>query len=147
MAKITNYARRRIAKCTGEWLKGCVDWLVKTKGGCRHLKFDTDAENDYCICVGWHDYTGDPKDGDSRYKIAWKIGRQSVRNVMQCDLDVDFEMPYSEESGYVDDTLETIEAAGGKPVGYRSWSDLAAYMRKVARRVWNDWKEAADDGS
>ena len=143
MARITKYTRRKLAECTGEWLKGCVDWLVKTKGGCCHLKFGTDAENDYCVCVGWHDCGAKGEKGpeDDGYRIAWKIGRQSVRNVMQCDLDIDFEMPYDPETGDVDDTLETIEVVDGKPVGYRSWADLAAYVRKVARRVWNDWKE------
>ena len=145
MAETTKDARRKIAECTGAWLKGCVDWLVKTQGGCCHLKFDTDTKNDYCVCIGWHDYTGDPKDGDSRYKLAWKIGRQSIRNVMQCDFDIDFEMPYNPETGDVDDTLETIEVVDGRPVGYRSWADLAAHMRKVARRVWREWAEEEDN--
>ena len=142
MAKITNYTRRNIAKCTGKWLKGCIYWLVKTQGGCCHLKFDTDVENDYCICVGWHDYTGDPKDGDSRYKLAWKIGRQSVRNVMQCDLDVDFEMPYSEESGDVDDTLHVLDPI---PKTKRDWEREATLARKEARRIWREWAEDEDE--
>ena len=142
MAKITNYTRRNIAKCTGKWLKGCIDWLVKTQGGCCHLKFDTDTENDYCICVGWHDYTGDPKDGDSRYKLAWKIGRQSIRNVMQCDLDVDFAMPYNPETGDVDDTLHVLDPL---PKTKRDWEHEATLARKEARRVWREWAEEEDN--
>ena len=142
MAKITNYTRRNIAKCTGKWLKGCVDWLVKTQGGCYHLKFDTDAKNDYCICVGWHDYTGDPKDGDSRYKLAWKIGRQSVRNIMQCDLDVDFEMPYNQETGDVDDTLHVLDPL---PKTERDWEREATLARKEARRIWREWAGEEDN--
>ena len=142
MAKITNYTRRKIAECTGEWLKGCVDWLVKTKGGCCHLKFGTDAENDYCVCVGWHDYTGDPKDGGSRYKIAWKIGRQSVRNVMQCDLDIDFEMPYDPETGDVDDTLHVLDPL---PKAKRDWDRKATLARREALRIWREWAE--DEGN
>lgn len=138
MAKITNYTRRKIAECTGVWLKGCVDGLVKTQGGCCHLKFDTDAKNDYCICVGWHDYTGDPKDGDSRYKIAWKIGRQSVRNVMQCDFDIDFEMPYNPETGDIDDTLHVLDPL---PKTKRDWEREATLARKEARRIWREWAE------
>ena len=142
MSKITNYTRRKIAECTGVWLKNCVDWLVKTQGGCCHLKFDTDAKNDYCICVGWHDYTGDPKDGDSRYKIAWKIGRQSVRNVMQCDLDIDFEMPYNPETGDVDDTLHVLDPL---PKTKRDWEREATIARKEARRIWREWAEEGDN--
>lgn len=80
MAKITNYTRRKIAKCTGEWLKDCVDWLVKEQCGCCHIKFGTDAENDYCICVGWHDCGEEGEKGpdDDGYRVAWKIGRQAV---------------------------------------------------------------------
>ena len=141
MAKITNYTRRKIAECTGKWLKGCIDWLVKTQGGCCHLKFDTDAKNDYCICVGWHDYTGDPKDGDSRYKLAWKIGRQSIRNVMQCDFDIDFEMPYNPETGDVDDTLHVLDPL---PKTKRDWEHEATLARKEARRIWREWAENED---
>lgn len=142
MAKITNYTRRKIAECTGVWLKGCVDQLVKTQGGCCHLKFDTDAENDYCICVGWHDYTGDPKDGDSRYKLAWKIGRQSIRNVMQCDFDIDFEMPYNPETGDIDDTLHVIDPLLKTK---REWEREATLARKEARRIWREWAEEEDN--
>ena len=142
MSKITNYTRHKIAEYTGVWLKGCVDQLVKTQGGCCHLKFDTDAENDYCICVGWHDYTGDPKDGDSRYKLAWKIGRQSIRNVMQCDFDIDFEMPYNPESGDVDDTINILDPL---PKTKRDWEREAALARKEARRIWREWAEEGDN--
>lgn len=125
---------------TGKFVKESVEWLEKEQMGCCSVCFATDDTYNYAVCIGWHD------SGDG-WVVAWKIGRQTTNNVMQCDFDVDFEMPYGDESGDVDDTLETIEVTGGKPVGYRSWADLAAYMRKVARRVWNDWKEAADDGS
>lgn len=142
MAKITDCTRRKVAGCTGAWLKGCVDWLVKTKGGCCHLKFDTDAENDYCVCVGWHDYTGDPRDGDGRYKLAWKIGRQSVRNAMQCDLDVDFEMPYNPETGDVDDTLHVLDPLSKTK---QDWEREATLARKEARRIWREWAEDEDE--
>ena len=142
MAKITKYTRRSIAKCTGVWLKGCIDWLVKTQGGCCHITFDVDAKDDYCICVGWHDYTGDPKDGDSRYKLAWKIGRQSIRNVMQCDFDIDFEMPYNPETGDVDDTLHILDPL---PKTKRDWEREATLARKEARRIWREWAEEEDN--
>ena len=52
---------------------------------------------------------------------------------------------YNPKTGDVDDTLETIEVGDGRPVGYRSWADLAAHMRKVARRVWREWAEEEDN--
>ena len=102
------------------------------------------------------------------WRIYWKIGRQTHNNITQCDFDVDFEMPYVTEAmakadpglceGDVDDTLEEIEVpgldllgknakgvklldAGRHPVGYCSWNKLATQMRKVARRVWRNWKD------
>jgi len=78
---------------------------------------------------------------------------------MQCDLDVDFEMPYVTEQmakddpglceGGVDDTIEEVECEKivnrkswrwSSPIGYRGWDRLAARMRKVARRVYRDWR-------
>lgn len=123
---------------TGKFVKESVKWLKKEQMGCCSICFATDVKYNYAVCIGWHDL------GDN-WSIAWKIGRQTTNNIMQCDFDIDFEMPYSDESGDVDDTLETIEVVGGKPVGYRSWADLAAYMRKVAQRVWWDWAEEEKD--
>ena len=128
---------------TGKFVKESVKWLKREQCGCCSLCFATDDTYNYAVCIGWHDLGDGPKEKNyHHWAVAWKIGRQTTNNVMQSDLDVDFEMPYNPETGDVDDTLETIEVtAGGKPVGYRSWADLAAYMRKVARRVWFDWKE------
>ena len=101
-------------------------------GNCM-LRIFRSGDN-YAVCIGWH-YTG------SAWVVAWKIGRQTTNDVMQSDFDIDFEMPYSDESGDVDDTLKTIWTVKGKPVGYRSWAGLASRMRVEASRVWNDWKE------
>lgn len=129
-----------LKEVTGKFVKESVKWLEKEQMGCCSICFATDDKYNYAVCIGWHD------SGDD-WVFAWKIGRQTTNNIMQSDLDVDFDMPYSNESGDVDDTLETIEVVKGKPVGYRSWADLAARMRKEDRRVWNDWKEINNDGS
>ena len=124
---------------TGKFVKESVKWLKKEQMGCCSICFASDDTYNYAVCIGWHD----PGHG---WEVAWKIGRQTLNNVMQCDLDIDFEMPYSDESGDVDDTLETIEVVKGKPVGYRSWADIASRMRDEARRVWYDWaKEEKDE--
>ena len=125
---------------TGKFARSSVKWLHAQQMGCCSICFATDDRYNYSVCIGWHD-------GGHGWEVAWKIGRQTTNNIMQCDFDVDFEMPYSDESGDVDDTLETIEVVGGKPVGYRSWAELASRMRDEARRVWHDWKEVSDDGS
>ena len=125
---------------TGKFARESVEWLREQASGCCSICFATDDRYNYAVCVGWH-YTG------SNWVVAWKIGRQTTNNVMQSDFDIDFEMPYSDESGDVDDTLETIEVFGGNPIGYRSWAVLASRMRVEASRVWNDWKEVSNDGS
>lgn len=106
---------------------GWYRWLQKKGVGCCHLEYRRDGDMIYSVCMGWHDC------GDEGYKIAWKIGRQTVRNYMQADLDIDFEMPYDEGSGYVDDTLIVFET---EPM---NWGAIAADMRREAVRVANDW--------
>lgn len=144
---------RELAKVTGKWLKGCYKGLVKAGDGCCHIVFGTTAKHNVCVCVGWTDYDGE-------WKVAWKIGWQTFDNAMQCDLDIDFDMPwntkeycdrknaelkakgeYSKYNRYVEDdvydTEETIELKKGKttPQGYRDWNALAAFVRKTARKV------------
>ena len=104
---------------------------------------------------------------DEGWRICWKIGRQTHNNIMQCDYVIDFEMPYVTEAmakadpdlceGDVDDTNSDIVLKWGKvvtgcngriksmklgaPVYYRSWEDFAKHVRRIARRVWRDWKD------
>ena len=58
---------------------------------------------------------------------------------MQCDFDTDFEMPYDEETGDVDDTLRLVEFP--ETATMKEWNAIASEMRKTARRVWKDWKD------
>lgn len=100
-----------------------------------------------------------PHKSHEEWKTAWKIGWQTFNNGMQTDLDIDFEMPYNTKEycdrmnakltdeerkrgdryceGEVFNTEEVIELKPGKktPVGYRTWNDLAMYVRKMARKV------------
>ena len=158
---------------TGKELKKWYEWLVREQEGCCSVHFASTGKYRYCVCMGWHHYDdevvkdehGNPVTGRwgvkyrPIWKIAWKIGRQTHNNLMRCDFDVDFEMPYVTEAmakadpklceGDVDDTCEEVFAdnrpgiIGGwtSPKGYRDWNALAAYMRKTARRVWRDWKD------
>lgn len=109
----------------------------------------------------------DPKEEDDGWRICWKIGRQTHNNIMQTDYDIDFEMPCVTEAmakadpelveGDVDNTNSQVALKSGMvvrkngrivgvtglgaPVGFRSWDDLARFVRKIARRVWRDWKD------
>ena len=135
----------KLKEVTGKFVRESYDYLTKEQMGCCSICFAQDRKYDYAVCIGWHDCGDGPKEDNYRHwVIAWKIGRQTHNSAMQCDLDIDFEMPYNEEYGDVDDTLETIEAIGGKPIGYISWDSLAKFIRTTAKRVWNDWKEVEE---
>lgn len=134
-------------KLTGKTVREWYAWLRKEDQGCCSVWFESTDKYRYCVCMGWHDC------GDG-WKVAWKIGRQTHNNIMQCDFDVDFEMPCNPETGDVDDTLEEVECEKivhpkswrwSSPKGYRGWDRLAACMRKTARRVYRDWRYKDDD--
>lgn len=142
-----------LKEVTGKEVKGWYEWLLANDCGCCSIHFASTDNYRYCVCMGWHDLGDGPKEKNYRHwVVAWKIGRQTHNNIMQCDFDVDFEMPYPEGGGDVDDTLEIVSARKrttiyretkfSAPDGYRSWEALAAHMRKTARRVWKDWRKA-----
>lgn len=132
-----------LRRLNGKVVKSWWDWLVETQYGCCSLEYESDDRHRYCVCMGWHDY-----DREGCWKIAWKIGRQSRRNIMQCDFDVDFEMPYVEATGDVDDTLvvlgspekvkvdETVSVLKSPPI---EWDEVAKDMKREARRIAKEW--------
>jgi len=146
----------KLSEITGKTVRSWYEWLDKEGNGCSSLCYQSDDKYNYAVCMGWHDLGDVPKEKNySHWVIAWKIGRQTRNNVMQCEFDIDFEMPYNED-GDLDDTLETIERKVvkhgcighprmGAPVGYKSWDELARQMRKTARRIWDTWKEVSDE--
>lgn len=151
-------AKSKLKQVTPQWLKESYGWLVKNEksGGCCHIPFAEDEENVFSVCLGWHDaganrvqlpdgaWGPDPKrPDDDGYRIAWKIGIQSRDNCMQCDLDVDFEMPYDEKTGNVDDTLTVFDF---RPSTRKELTSVAAEMKRTALRVMKDWcgKSTAD---
>jgi hypothetical protein len=110
-----------ITKVKGSDLKSDFEWLkFNGCGCCRHSIYDTDNNNMY-ILMGWHD-TGDG------WEIAVKIGMQSFNNAMQCDLDVDFDMPYDKETGDVYDTLQIVDEN-------EDWEALAEQLNEEAVKV------------
>lgn len=126
----------RLAEVTGETVHGWYDWLVKEQCGCCSVVFARDAKWNWVVCMGWH------SEGDGKWQVAWKIGRESPRNAMQTDLDLDFEMPYDPETGDVDDTLEVL---GSPPKTKAKWNALARAMRDRAVRTYGRWKEEEED--
>lgn len=108
-------------KVTAKELREDYEWLKANDCGCcHHPIYDTDS-NQMSILMGWHD------NGDE-WVIAAKIGMQSFNNIMQCDLDIDFIMPYDVESGDVYDTLTTISED-------EDWNKLAKYLNEEAVKV------------
>lgn len=177
-----------LKEVTGKELKKWWEWLVREQEGCCSVHFASTEKYRYCVCMGWRKVGVDDGPGEWRtcgamryqtmksheeWRIYWKIGRQTHNNIMQTDLDLDFEMPFVTEAmaeadpelcaGEVDDTSEEVECVKimrkpfkycGKiwhpwrwsvPKGYRDWNALAAHVRKTARRVWRDWKDKDDD--
>lgn len=178
-----------LRKVTGKELREWWEWLVREQAGCCSAHFASTGKYRYCVCMGWQsgyapasnvqwpDKDGKwrpafcppvaPGEEDAGWRICCKIGRQTHNNIMQCDYDVDFEMPYVTVAmaradpelaeGSVDDTNGAVNLKWGKvtwgrdgriksmklgaPVGFRSWDDFAKYVRRIARRVWRDWKD------
>ena len=154
-----------LRKLTGKMVREWYAWLMKEQMGCCSIWYESTDKYRYCVCMGWHNLGDGPKEKNyDHWVVAWKIGRQTHNNIMQCDLDVDFEMPFVTEEmakadkslceGDVDDTEEVVECLTrpnrhgnfpySSPRGYRSWDRLAACMRKTARRVFKDWKDHDD---
>lgn len=135
----------KLPKINGKTVKEQVEWLKKEDCGCYHFHL-TDTDNYRMhICIGWHDYGEGhiemSKDGSyplqkwvedpNSWRITWKIGMETFNNAMQTDLDIDFIMPYDEESGDVYDTESEI----GEITTMKGWNALAAEMNKTATEV------------
>lgn len=68
--------------------------------GTYHWYLDTDDNgNDWAIVMAYMDY-----DGEGNESLCAKLAYQPSNSIMQCDYDVDWLMPYNEETGEVWDT-------------------------------------------
>lgn len=61
-----------------------------------------DKANRWALVFGWEDGFDKDKDGSTE-RFCGKVAYQSTRSAMQCDM-MDWEMPYDEKTGEVDDT-------------------------------------------
>lgn len=119
---------------TEEWLRDSVQSLLDDNCTCCWVPFDRSANHRISVCVGW------TQDGENQWKVAWKIGWQKFNNIMQCDFDIDFEMPFSPD-GEVYDTEEIILASYNE-FNQVDWDDLAIRIRESARDAAALAKEA-----
>lgn len=117
----------------GATLKAQVEWLKAEDCGCYHKRVGDTETKEIDIVVGWHD-TGDG------YQIGWKIGMQSFNNGMQCDMDIDFDMPYDETTGEVYDTLELIEG----DIAAIDWDALAKRINITAAKAYR-WRKGYEE--
>lgn len=73
---------------------------------------DTDENNnDWAIVLGWaYGFEADETDDcmDGKWRLCTKLAYQPNNSLMQCDYDIDWLMPYNEESGEVDDNEISI---------------------------------------
>lgn len=80
--------------------------------GTYHWNLDTDRNNnDWAIVLGWSDgFESNPDDPctDGTYRLCAKLAYQPNNSMLQCDYDVDWLMPYDEETSEVDDTEISI---------------------------------------
>ena len=90
-----------------------VEEMRKTHvDGTCHWELDVDSKrNQWAIVLGWQDgYEEDKEDDcmDGTYRLCAKLAYQPTNSMMQCDYDIDWLMPYNEETGEVDDNEVSI---------------------------------------
>jgi hypothetical protein len=72
---------------------------------------EDDKGNTWAIVLGWAPgFDEEPEDDctDGTWRLCAKLAYQPNNSLMQCDYDIDWFMPYDEESGEVDDTEEDL---------------------------------------
>ena len=99
-------------KLIKEFKKAVEDMRFNHPNGTYHWDLDVDENNRvWAIVLGWADgYEADETDDcmDGTYRLSVKLAYQPKNSIMQCDYDIDWEMPYDEISGEVDDTEVAI---------------------------------------
>ncbi len=79
--------------------------------GTYHWKLAVDDNKQWALVLGWGaGFEEDEKDDcmDGTWRLCAKLAYQSTNSIMQCDYDVDWLMPYNEETGEVDDNEISI---------------------------------------
>jgi len=69
------------------------------------LNLERIGGNDYAIVVAWQNgFDKDDPDTIDGYSLCAKVGFQSKNNIMQCDYDIDWDMPYNDDSEIIWDS-------------------------------------------
>lgn len=100
------------AKLISEFVNA-VEYMKKTKSnGTYYWILGSDDNNNYwAIVLGWSDgFAIDENDDctDGTWRLCVKLAYQPCNSLMQCDYDIDWSMPYDEETEEVDDTEYSI---------------------------------------
>ena len=126
-------------------LKEATDYLAdhKEQGGCYHFHTvemnDKDINKNVSIVLGWtngFDAEEQDKYQSDTYRLAVKVGYQSVNNIMQCDYDLDFNQVWYENTG---DVYET-EAILYPDSNFESIAESLIKDFNHILRYWNDYK-------
>ena len=80
------------------------------------------GKNRWAIAIAWMDW-----DNNDDWGLYAKVAYQPRNSIMQCDYDIDWEMPYDEETGEVFDTeIELSQSSLSSDVDYllRDWEEI-----------------------
>lgn len=92
--------------------KNAVEEMKKNhEPGTYYWYLGSDDKNDWAIVLGWADgFEEDPTDPclSGTWRICAKLAYQPSNSIMQCDFDIDWLMPYDEETMEVDDNEISI---------------------------------------
>lgn len=78
-------------------------WNLKDHEGTWFFDLDWDNGKRWAIAIAWMDW-----DNTNDWRLYAKVAYQPKNSLMQCDYDIDWIMPYDEETGEVDDTETEI---------------------------------------
>lgn len=81
------------------------------KSGTYYWYLGFDGKNNWAIVLGWSDgFEEDSTDPcmNGTWRICAKLTYQPNNSIMQCDYDIDWDMPYDEITGEVDDNEISI---------------------------------------
>lgn len=131
---------------TSDQLKNAADYLASTKeqGGCYHWKVCSQGDKDIAVVLGWTQFPDEADDCKDKYydddfRLAVKVGYQPSNSMMQCDYDIDFNLPYNPDTGDVYDDCEycIYETT--------DFGALAKDINYMASYVIEHWKELGHD--
>lgn len=139
--------RIKAMKLTARQVQDSVAWLLKENCGCCHFKVCDTKLWEVDAVIGWHKTEKDDPNSSRNtevYVIAWKIGMQSFNNGMQCDMDIDFQLPWNEDGDCIGGETE-ICGEHDKGITFKAASAIAKDIRAEAKRIARIQKELERD--